>query len=75
MLVGAFVFLATEGRFESSESEDSEFRTMFNISVEDHELLVEAVRNDTSSPSILKIPWTYGNSFYFVIVLITTIGE
>ena len=74
MFLGALVFLATEGNRNTSESEDIELQMLYNISVEDYELLVEAMRNDTSRPAILKLPWTYGNSLYFVIVLITTIG-
>lgn len=74
MLLGSFVFMATEGNLKTSESEDIEFQMLYNISVEDYELLVEAVRNDTSRPAIFQLPWTYGNSLYFVIVLITTIG-
>ena len=74
MFLGALVFLATEGNRNTSESEDMELQMLYNISVEDYELLLEAVRNYTSRPAILKLPWTYGNSLYFIIVLITTIG-
>jgi hypothetical protein len=75
MLIGAFLFWATEGKRKISEPTEVDFQTMYNMSKQDYNLLLESVRNDTSSPTVDRLPWTFGNSFYFVLVLITTIGK
>ena len=75
MLIGALLFMATEGKHETSEAQYEDYKTLINISSEDYDLLVDAIRNDTSSSRILKLRWTFGNSLYFVLVLITTIGK
>ena len=73
MLVGALVFFATEGKNQTTKPKDVDFQKMYNISKQDYDLLLDSVRNDTT-PSVAKLPWTFGNSLYFVLVLITTIG-
>jgi hypothetical protein len=75
MLFGAVVFLVTEGRDTTTEPKEVDFQKMYNISKQDYDLLLESVRNDASISSVAKLPWTFGNSVYFVIVLMTTIGK
>ena len=81
MMIGAALFMVIEGGSENdSESVLSideikqKFETSYNISEHDFELLVETVRN-TTYLSDLGTPWTFGNSLYFVVILVTTIGK
>lgn len=84
IIVGIFVFAHAEGKMERENHEQVEGRntsslkaaTMekHNMTAAEFEALAEKIR-ETHDDSYDERRWSYGDSFWFVISLLTTIGK
>ena len=82
-MVGALLFMVIEGGEKKGAHSEltiddikRNFVSSYNVSESDFEIFLYAVRNSTYfQHRYAKIPWSFGNSLYFAVILITTIGR
>ena len=87
VVIGIFVFTAAEGNVERETPEQKERWNMselraatmqkHNMTTAEFDALAEKIREtrETHDDYYVERRWNYGDSFWFVVVLLTTVGK